>query len=147
VLERGVIVVAADSGTGYSDSSFPATLDGVIGVRSTGSGTSLAPVEDKKTVLAPGEKIMVALPDDNYDFRSGSSLAAAHVTGVIALLLAESPEQNIASVERLLHESQKMNLANAESVDACMVLYLADGQTNCPRRPQAGLSSKLKSGS
>lgn len=147
VIEKGVIVVAADSGTGYADSSFPAMLDGVIAVRSTGSGASLEPANDGEMVLAPGEKIMVALPDDNYDFRSGSSLAAAHVSGVIALLLAESPEQNIASIERLLHESQKMNLANAESVDACMVLHLAGGRTECPQRPQVGLSSKLKSGS
>lgn len=146
VLERGVIVVAADSGTGDSDTSFPAALDGVIGVRSAGAEAALKPVQGKQTVLAPGEKIMVALPDDNYDFRSGSSLAAAHVTGVIALLLAESPEQNNASVEQLLYESQKMNLANAESVDACMVLHLADGETDCPQRPPTGLSSKLKSG-
>lgn len=144
-LESGVIVVAADTEIGNTGKSFPAMLDDVIGVKSTGV-VQQESFDSAGSVLAPGEKIMVALPDDNYDFRSGSSLAAAHVSGVIALLLSESPQQTPASVASLLRESQEKNLADAESVDACMVLYLAGSRSDCPRRQQAGLASKLEPG-
>ncbi|MGI9203138.1 MAG: S8 family peptidase [Woeseiaceae bacterium] len=147
VLEIGVIVVAADSGSDKAGDNFPAMLDGVIGVKSTGAFASRDSYDDARSVLAPGEKIMVALPNDKYDFRSGSSLAAAHVSGVIALLLAASPEQTSASVLSMLRESQKKNLADAKSVDACMVLNLAGGRPSCKRRPQVEIASKLESGS
>lgn len=146
LIEKGVIVVAADSGSGTPTDSFPAMLAGVIGVRSSGAVTVPDSHTDTESIYAPGEKIMVAVPNDNYDFRSGSSLAAAHVSGVIALLLAKSPDQTRASVTRLLHESQKVNLANSTSIDACIVLRLAGGDSVCPRRPRSGFSSKLESG-
>ena len=37
---------------------------------------------------APGHSVLTLVPGGHYDFGNGSSLAAAHVTGVVALLLA-----------------------------------------------------------
>ena len=38
-------------------------------------------------IFAPGVDILTALPDQEKDFRSGTSMAAAHVTGVVARYL------------------------------------------------------------
>ena len=39
-------------------------------------------------LFAPGSEVLTLVPDGRYDFLSGSSLAAASVSGGIALLLA-----------------------------------------------------------
>ena len=41
-------------------------------------------------------------PGGRYDFESGSSVAAAELTGVIALLLAAAPRLNAAAIVSLL---------------------------------------------
>lgn len=43
------------------------------------------------TVMAPGHKILSTSIDGNYTIRSGTSLAAAHVAGGLALLLSYNP--------------------------------------------------------
>jgi subtilisin family serine protease len=151
VLQNGVIVVAADSEGSSPGKNFPAMLSGVIGVKSSGGGGSqtlaiAAPEPAAQAILAPGHQIMVALPDDAYDFRSGNSLAAAHVSGVIALLLAKSPNQTYASVLNLLRDSQDFAMATHRSIDACVVLYLAERAGPCPGARPAKLSLKLESG-
>lgn len=147
VLEKGVIVVAADP-VHDGGENFPAMHEGVIAVKSSGD----VALQDSKLLLArsifaPGQQIMVAVPGDAYEFRSGSSLAAAHVSGVIALLLARSPEQNRVSVAGLLRESQRSRLTDRGSVDACIVLHLADSAAICSEQPVRTAVSKLQSGS
>ena len=82
-------------------------------------------------IYAPGKQIMVAVPNDSYDFRSGSSLAAAHVSGAVALLLAVSPELPFTSVLDFLRESQNTVLSDTVSINACIVLELADPTRAC----------------
>ena len=83
------------------------------------------------SVFAPGEQIMVALPGNEYDFRSGSSLAAAHVSGIVALLLSISPDSDAATIASLLERSQHDEGSGRVSVNACKVLELADGSLAC----------------
>lgn len=45
----------------------------------------------KPDLVAPGEKILGALPGDKYERLSGTSQATAHVSGVAALLLSAFP--------------------------------------------------------
>ena len=151
LLDRGVIVVAADPSGENVEAAFPARLRGVIAARSSGSSTTsdAAAIEEndeRETVYAPGTQIMVALPDDAYDFRSGSSLAAAHVSGVIALLLAHEPESDREAVLALLRASQASRIAGAESIDACVALRLASRQGECPGTAAVSVTSKLDSG-
>src|SRR3546814_12180493 len=54
---------------------------------------------------APGEDILTTQPDGRYDFASGSSLAAAHVSGIAALLLSLSPDIDPHAVRRILRRS------------------------------------------
>lgn len=132
VQAAGVVIVAARAAEPNSDNHFPASLQTVIDVgnstnRHVDSGMSSSPQE----IYAPGNQIMVAIPNDAYDFRSGSSLAAAHVSGAIALLLAVSPDLPLASVLAYLLESQNSAANDAVSIDACVILQLADQTQSC----------------
>ncbi|MDH3435303.1 MAG: S8 family serine peptidase, partial [Gammaproteobacteria bacterium] len=80
---------------------------------------------------APGQQILVAVPENGYDFRSGSSLAAAHVSGVVALLLSVSPDLPFAKVQELLYQSQQAEYADTRSVNACIVLHIDDRSRSC----------------
>jgi len=133
VQNAGVVMVAARPAVVNDRNNFPASLETVISVgnseqRRPNSGVSTRPAQD---IYAPGKQIMVAVPNDSYDFRSGSSLAAAHVSGAIALLLAVSPDLPFTSVLAFLRESQNAGTTGAVSINACIVLQLADPARTC----------------
>src|SRR3546814_10395958 len=86
LLQQDRIVVVAMPPDGRID-GFPAATPGVIVVRSAQASAGQTGVMD-----APGEDILTTQPDGRYDFASGSSLAAAHVSGIAALLLSLSPD-------------------------------------------------------
>ena len=87
-LARGIVVVAADDGDA-AVASFPASLPGVVGVR-TRSATTPTTAGVTRLVV-PGEEILSTLPRGTYDFLSGSSFSAAQVTGLAALARALAP--------------------------------------------------------
>ena len=125
--DAGVIVIAASPVVESGRIAFPASIDVVI---AAGNAHRNQMEETRvRTVLAPGDQIMVALPDDNYDFRSGSSLAAAHVSGVVALLLAVDPLLGRDQVARILNNSGVRS--GVRSIDACHALGLAGVSINC----------------
>lgn len=122
-----VIIVAARPESMRHPANFPASMAEVIDV-----GSSIIMEENRSgPIFAPGEQIIVALPENAYDFRSGSSLAAAHVSGVIALLLALVPEAGFETVESLLKRSQIRQDTGHFSVNACKALQLANPSLGC----------------
>jgi len=125
--ERNVIVIAAHPAGKDVSRQFPASMDEVIAVASSSS----ADRGPDRPILAPGEQILVAVPDNGYDFRSGSSLAAAHVSGVVALLLAISPGTDATTIQSLLEKSQLNTTAGKASINACKALHLADHSLTC----------------
>lgn len=147
LLDQGVVIVAARPSALNEQNSFPAGLDRVIGVSSS---QSLRPetestFSDHSSALlyAPGEQIMVAIPGNAYDFRSGSSLATAHVSGIVALLLSIAPELSQESVVALLAASQQAELSSQISVHACAVLHLADRTRTCMQIGGLNFASEL----
>ncbi|MDQ1093212.1 subtilisin family serine protease [Xanthomonas sacchari] len=96
LLRDGRIVVAAMPPNGRLD-GFPDGIPGVIVVRSSAATPAPAGV-----LSAPGEDILTTQPNGGYDFTSGSSMATAHVSGVVALLLALAPHLDARSVHDLL---------------------------------------------
>ena len=127
LVATGSSLVAASPGG--DKQSFPASMEEVIAVHS-GQGSH---VEDGP-IHAPGEQILVAAPDNKYEFRSGSSLAAAHVSGVVALMLAVSPDEQATSVRSILEQSQASADLDNPTIDACIALQLADPSLGCDSR-------------
>lgn len=103
LLSQGRIVVAAMPPDG-NVGGFPDSAPGVIVVRS--SSTSEAP---PGVVTAPGSDILTTQPSGGYDFTSGSSMAAAHVSGIAALLLSIAPKLNARTLHDLLLQSSKVS--------------------------------------
>ena len=121
---QGIVLVAANPDG--ERLSFPASMDDVIAVH---SGPDDRP--HGRMILAPGQQILVAAPGDAYGFRSGSSLAAAHVSGVVALVLSDSPHTERSSLPAILRLSQAGRDRQYESVDACLALQLANPAVDC----------------
>jgi subtilisin family serine protease len=103
LLNHGRIVVAALPPSGNLD-GFPDNAPGVIVVRVSGRSPALPGV-----LSAPGNDILTTQPGGGYDFTSGSSMAAAHVSGIIALLLSVSPKLDAHEARNLLLQSSKMS--------------------------------------
>lgn len=63
----------------------------------------------KPDLLAPGDHVLVAAPGGTYSVSSGTSFAAPHVTGVVALMWSANPGLigNIELTRQLLRESAK----------------------------------------
>jgi len=80
-VRRGIAVVGAVPPSG-DVTGFPVGVPGVIGVDAAGRPVNAAIVQ------APGREVLTLRPGGHYDFASGSSLATAHVSGVVALLLS-----------------------------------------------------------
>lgn len=140
----GVIVIAAEPLHPTERNHFPASLTDVIGVSS--SDVRSAQDQSRRLSLhAPGNGILVALPEDAYDMRSGSSLAAAHVSGVVALLLAVLPDAAAKDIRRILYESQTIEIMSAPTINACKALQLADQSRDCRRTTDslAGQNEKV----
>ncbi len=79
--KRGVTFVGALG----AQPGFPSAVPGVIA-----AGASEGPLP-AGTFGAPSEHVLTTLPAGQYDFESGTSVAAAEITGVIALLMSASP--------------------------------------------------------
>jgi subtilisin family serine protease len=80
-LRHGVTFVGAASG---ADEGFPTAIPGVIAA--AGSERPLP----AGALGAPAEHVLTLRPGAQYDFESGTSVAAAELTGVIALLMSAS---------------------------------------------------------
>ena len=103
-IENGIIVVAADAGLAKKDEDFPASLTNVLSVQSL---TQTDAGHDRQ-IAAPGEKILTTLPYGTYDFISGSSIAAAEVSGIVALLLELKPDLTFAEARSALQQSTSL---------------------------------------
>jgi subtilisin family serine protease len=126
----GVVVVAAAPSDDEPQKGFPSNMPQVIGVSTAPTDSSLENTSSTM-IFAPGNRILVAVPTDQYDFRSGSSLAAAHVSGVVALLLAATPNQTSPMIHSILQRSQAAAGGAMVSINACNALNLATSTSRC----------------
>jgi subtilisin family serine protease len=108
---KGVLVVAAagNSGTDLATApAYPASFpeDNVIGVAATTAAGKLSSSSDFGTgakLAAPGESILSTAADGGYEWRSGTSMAAAEVSGALALLASARPELSGAQLRDALY--------------------------------------------
>ena len=124
ITQEIVIVAAADpSGT----AEFPAYIDRVISV---GQMNERYRGKAKHHGLtAPGQKILSARPNNQYDFFSGSSISAAHVSGLVALIKERKPHLPASEIQSLLQsttqiagEKKRGTKNNSPSINACLAL-------------------------
>ena len=117
-IQRGIVFVGAASGPGPG---FPQDVPGVLAVSASESGVST-----QHRLHAPGREILTLLPKGHYDFASGSSLAVAHVTGTVALMLAHHPGLDSARIFDLLDRTSSPLVATdssaSRSINACAAL-------------------------
>ncbi|ANB18993.1 S8 family peptidase [Dokdonella koreensis] len=116
-IEHGAIVVGALPASGRLD-GFPLNVPGVIAVADTDD-----PPSAERMLRAPGREILTLEPGGHYDYASGSSLAAAHVSGSIALLLQLDPRLRASDAVRLLDDA---NDATA-SINVCAAAQALQG--------------------
>ena len=127
-IAQDMIVIAA-RGDRNSGTAFPASLPGVIAVASASSPNQAG------WLIAPGENVLTLVPPDGYDYLSGSSIAAAHVSGIVALLLERAPSLHAADVERLLLRTARAvtgtGAGSLRVVSACDALATLSGAIRC----------------
>jgi subtilisin family serine protease len=139
-LERGISVVGAidPHATG---AAFPASHRGVLAVASqprtdappasnnivrTNSDSSSA----QPPLLAPGNDIPTTAPGGRWAFVNGSSYAAAHVTGMLALLDELRPGTPPAQMRTLLQSGAALHTA---TIDACTAISRLVRDLSCAR--------------
>ena len=95
---RGISVVAAAAPPGDDSNRFPASVATVIAVAST----EIAGQWPADAIQAPGVDVLTTFPGGRYDYASGSSLASAQVSGVVALMRSLDHHLGAAQVRALL---------------------------------------------
>jgi subtilisin family serine protease len=121
---------------------FPTSVAGVIRVQ-------MAEIEgagNPGALLAPGEEVLTLQPGARYGRASGSSLAAAHVSGIVALLLERDRQLDPANVHALLAtHSRPLELKDHRRVfivSACdSVASLVDGHCTRPADSAGGFAA------
>jgi subtilisin family serine protease len=110
-FNKGIVLVAA-AGNGGPNSAplYPGAYPGVIAVTATDNRDQLFPDSNRGTyiaVAAPGVDVFAPAPDGAYQLTTGTSVAAAEVSGIAALLIQRNPALTPAAVRKILMETAK----------------------------------------
>ena len=138
VAGGAIVVAAAGKGGVGAKPAFPAAMANVVAVTAVDRADHLfknANVGDYIDVAAPGVGIVAPAPGGIHPLMSGTSMAAAHVSGVIALLRPLTP---LASTRELLAEIENSasdlgergvdSLFGAGLVDVCAAAARVSGE-------------------
>jgi subtilisin family serine protease len=92
---------AADSITNFAVGSIQ--TDGVTISKTSSRGPSdCDSVSIKPNVVAPGDSIVSAVPDGRYAAFNGTSMAAPHVSGAVAILRQKNPDATVDQIKTAL---------------------------------------------
>jgi thermitase len=104
----GATLVAAAGNNGSSGVAYPARWDEVIAVGSLDQSDAPAAttgVGPEVDVAAPGVDVLSTIDLDAYGFKSGTSMAAPHVSGTLALMRAIAPRLPAALLRTSLQDT------------------------------------------
>jgi hypothetical protein len=131
--DLGAIVVAAAGNEGVDEPRYPAAYPSAVGVgavdangaryeRSNGGGSA--------QIWAPGTDVLSTVPGGAFAFASGTSFAAAHVTGALAVLIGSGAAPDAA--RRALFQTARSQPPPGPSL-APLCRALAQVGHACPR--------------
>ncbi|MUI15787.1 S8 family serine peptidase [Massilia dura] len=134
-LAKDIAIVGAADPRGPA---FPAAHPGVLAVASLeeplyapASAPGRSPAHASGTLRAPGRDIPATVPGARWAFVSGSSFAAAHVSGLAALLAELRPREGPATLRRTLATTAP----NPATIDACATIARVTGACACSCMP------------
>jgi subtilisin len=131
---KGVIVVMAAGNDGDSSPDYPARYASKTGIAvgavdrnnnmpdfSNRSGTN-----EISYVTAPGVKVYSSVPNNQYATYSGTSMAAPHVAGVVALMLSANPSLTDAQVRQIVAETAENGTQSTTSQNTSSSLNISN---------------------
>jgi filamentous hemagglutinin family protein len=145
--DKGVVLIAAAGNAGpKSPPLYPGADPNVIAVTATDVDDKLFTGANRGkyiSVSAPGVDILVPAPEGDYQITTGTSVAAAEVSGIVALLLERNPKLTPADIRHILTLSAK-RLSSGDRddnfgsglIDPLQALQLADPRTATTTPPR-----------
>jgi subtilisin family serine protease len=118
VIAHGIVVVTAQPEQATPSLAFPSSHAEVLAAHSS---TEIESTSSPFVVAAPADEVLTTTPGAQYAFLTGNSLAAAHTTGVVALLLERKPDLDAERVAAILTASTTRSIGRA-SINACRAL-------------------------
>jgi len=107
-VARGVVIVGITGNLGGTEVMYPGRFDEVLAVSATAEGDFLASFSNQGpevALCAPGQGITALTVGGSATTKSGTSFAAPHVSGVLALMLSVNPNLSAADAVRILEET------------------------------------------
>lgn len=141
---KGMILVAAAGNEGPRAAPlYPASDPAVIAVTATDERRQLYDKANRGKyirIAAPGVSVLAAAPNGSYGFSTGTSIAAAHVSGVVALMLEKHPRLAAAAIRKTLEASGAILQAtgddNVRLTDAAAAVNSPEAATNAQDTPK-----------
>jgi subtilisin family serine protease len=149
-VAKGLVTVAAAGNAGpKSPPLYPAAYPGVIAVSATDAQDRLFAASNRGShiaVSAPGVDIFLPAPDEKYQMTSGTSFAAAYISGLAALMLERNPALKPNEVRAILMKTARDlgapgrdDLFGAGEADAYAAVSAV---APAPARPVAAVSDR-----
>jgi len=141
-VARGIMVVAAAGNDGKgAQPKYPAALKEVLAVTGVDSRDQLysaASTGNYIDVAAPGVEIMSTMPGDKFNIFSGTSMAAPHISALVALLLQANPRLSPSEINSILKSTARDvgtvgtdNDYGSGVVNACVAFERATSKKVC----------------
>jgi len=108
VIDNGCVMVASMGNSHRDEIMYPAGYQSVIAVGATDAHDEIASFSttgDHMSVCAPGVEIYSTMPEGEYDYLSGTSMACPFVAGAAALILSQNPGMSPEEIKTQLEET------------------------------------------
>ncbi|MEH2127231.1 S8 family serine peptidase [Nostoc sp.] len=143
---KGVIVVMAAGNDGDSSPDYPARYASKSGIAvgAVDKNNNLADFSNRSGtnpiayVTAPGVKVYSSVPNNQYATYSGTSMAAPHVAGIVALMLSANSSLTDAQVRQIVTETagnstqttnSSLKISNVSSLASQVIAETAGNST------------------